>query len=211
MSNVRMRHGLFFQKMGMTRVFENNVFVPVTVLTFLRTRILETKNDRAKILVEGNFAKVRKPQKVELDKKYSITDAKKIMIREVPLYRNDGIVINQDCNLSDIINVGEYVDVSGISKGHGFTGVMKRWNFHGGRESHGASLSHRSMGSTGMRQDPGKVSKGKKMPGHYGCDNTTQQNLKVVRIIPEHNILLVSGSIPGAKKSTVLVKRAVKK
>jgi len=87
---------------------------------------------------------------------------------------------------------------------------MKRWNFSGGRASHGASLSHRSGGSTGCRQDPGKTYKNRKMAGHMGHETVTQKNLKVIRLIPEHNLILVKGSIPGPKKSVVLVKKSSK-
>jgi large subunit ribosomal protein L3 len=102
------------------------------------------------------------------------------------------------------------VDVIGVSKGRGFQGVVKRWNFSGGPASHG-SMFHRRGGSYGMCQWPGKVIKGKKMPGHFGTDRRTVQNLKVVKILPEKNLILVKGSVPGANGSTVIVRKAIKK
>lgn len=102
------------------------------------------------------------------------------------------------------------VDVIGTTKGRGFQGVVKRWNFAGGPASHG-SMFHRRGGSYGMCQWPGKVIKGKKMPGHFGTDRRTVQNLKVVKILPEKNLILVKGSVPGATGSTILVRKAIKK
>lgn len=102
------------------------------------------------------------------------------------------------------------VDVIGITKGRGFQGVVKRWNFSGGPASHG-SMFHRRGGSYGMCQWPGKILKGKKMPGQYGSERRTVQNLKVVKVLPEKNLILVKGSVPGANGSTILVRKAVKK
>lgn len=110
----------------------------------------------------------------------------------------------------DIFEAEPKVDVIGTTKGRGFQGVVKRWNFSGGPASHG-SMFHRRGGSYGMCQWPGKVIKGKKMPGHFGTDRRTVQNLRVVKVIAEKNLILVKGSVPGANGSTVLVRKAVKK
>ncbi len=110
----------------------------------------------------------------------------------------------------DIFEGEAKVDVIGESKGRGFQGVVKRWGFSGGPASHG-SMFHRRGGSYGMCQWPGEVMKGKKMPGHYGTDRRTVQNLKVVKILPEKNLILVKGSVPGATGSTVFVRKAIKK
>jgi large subunit ribosomal protein L3 len=110
----------------------------------------------------------------------------------------------------DIFEGETKVDVIGTTKGRGFQGVVKRWNFAGGPASHG-SMFHRRGGSYGMCQWPGKVIKGKKMPGHFGTDRRTVQNLKVVKLLPEKNLILVKGSIPGANGSTILVRKAIKK
>lgn len=110
----------------------------------------------------------------------------------------------------DIFDGEEKVDVIGTTKGRGFQGVVKRWNFAGGPASHG-SMFHRRGGSYGMCQWPGKVIKGKKMPGHFGTDRRTVQNLKVVKILADKNLILVKGSVPGATGSTILVRKAIKK
>lgn len=110
----------------------------------------------------------------------------------------------------DMFDGEEKVDVIGTTKGRGFQGVVKRWNFAGGPASHG-SMFHRRGGSYGMCQWPGKVIKGKKMPGHYGTDRRTVQNLKVIKILADKNLILVKGSVPGANGSTVLVRKAIKK
>lgn len=106
---------------------------------------------------------------------------------------------------------GQFVDVQGITKGKGFAGGMKRWNFGGLRASHGVSVSHRSIGSVGSAQDPGKIWKGKKMPGHLGAETVTTQNLKVVAVYPEDGLILIQGNVPGNAREWVIVNDAVKK
>ncbi len=106
---------------------------------------------------------------------------------------------------------GQLIDATGTSIGHGFSGVMKRWNFGGLRASHGVSVSHRSHGSTGQRQDPGKVFKGKKMAGHYGAERTTTQNLQVVKTDVERGLIMIKGSVPGSKGGYVMIRDAVKR
>lgn len=219
MSEPRMSHGLLLKKEGMTRIFYDKGFIPVTVLTFLKTRILEVKGKKAKILTEvtssENIKRVNKPERGSL-LKFAKNDAEKAefeqieraIIKEVDTYTE---VETGLCDLTQVLQEGQFVDIQGKSIGKGFSGVMKRWNFKGLRASHGVSVSHRSQGSTGQRQDPGRVMKGKKMAGRLGFDTTTVQNLKVVKIMPEHNIVLVKGSIPGPEKSIVFVKKAVKK
>jgi len=112
---------------------------------------------------------------------------------------------------ADHFVVGQYVDVTGTSIGNGFAGGMKRWNFRGLRASHGVSISHRSIGSTGGRQDPGKTFKNKKMPGHMGVERVTTLNLKVVQTDAERGLILVEGAVPGAKGGWITVRDAVKK
>jgi large subunit ribosomal protein L3 len=107
--------------------------------------------------------------------------------------------------------VGQKVDVQGVTKGHGFTGAMKRWNFRGLEASHGVSISHRSLGGTGGRQDPGKTFKNKKMHGHDGVDNITTQNLEVAKVDVERGLIMVRGAVPGSKGGWVMVRDAVKK
>jgi large subunit ribosomal protein L3 len=113
--------------------------------------------------------------------------------------------------VADHFVVGQYVDVTGTSIGKGFAGVMKRWNFSGHRASHGNSVTHRSHGSTGQRQDPGKVFKNKKMAGHLGDERVTTQNLKVVKTDVDRGLIMVEGAVPGAKGGWILVRDAVKK
>jgi large subunit ribosomal protein L3 len=112
---------------------------------------------------------------------------------------------------ADHFAVGQYVDVTGVTIGKGFAGPMKRWNFRGLRATHGVSVSHRSHGSTGGRQDPGKTWKNKKMAGHMGTDRVTTQNLRVVRTDPERGLILVEGAVPGHAGGWIAVRDAVKK
>lgn len=197
------KHDLYLKKEGMTRVFREDRFIPVTVLSFPKTIILENLQGKIKILVEwqGNF---NKPQ----NKLIENLPIKNGFIKEVKVYGDN---LDTQCELQSIISKGQFVDVRAASKGKGFAGPMKRWNFKGLRASHGTSLTHRSGGSTGMRQDPGKTYKGRKMAGHLGHENITQQNLEIIDVISEHGIVLIKGSVPGPKKSILLVKKAVKK
>jgi large subunit ribosomal protein L3 len=112
---------------------------------------------------------------------------------------------------ADHFVVGQFVDVTGTSKGKGFQGVIKRWNFGGGRATHGNSVSHRIPGSTGQRQDPGKVFKGKKMPGHLGDERVTTQNLKIVKTDVDRGLIMVEGAVPGSNGGWILVRDAVKR
>lgn len=199
------KHDLYLIKEGMTRVFRDNKFIPVTILSFPKTTILEKVGNKIRILVQykGFF---KKPQQKILEK-FSI-DQKKGFIKEVNAYDSD---LDNNCALQSIIDKGIFVDVRSATKGKGFAGPMKRWNFKGLRASHGTSLAHRSGGSTGMRQDPGKTYKGRKMAGHLGAENITQQNLEVIDVFAEEGIVLVKGSVPGPRDSILLVKKAVKK
>ena len=221
MSEQKMCHGLLLKKEGMTRIFYENESIPVTVLSFLKTQILEVKDKKkAKILVEVSpkekIKRISKPVKGDILKlakddahKAQLSDIKRCILKEVPLY-TDKVQLGNS-TLENILQEGQIVDIQGKSIGKGFSGVMKRWNFKGLRASHGVSLAHRSQGSTGQRQDPGKVMKGKKMAGRLGHETVTIQNLKIVRILKEHDLILVKGSVPGPKKSIVFIKRAVKR
>lgn len=193
-------------------MIKNGSFVPVTVLSFPKMTVLKKEsNQRIRILIEGKFhhcSKLDKPNKVAVEK-FGVENAKKGIIKEVNIYDNTSEIAPLEIlNVSEITK-NEIVDVSSISKGKGFCGVMKRWNFKGGRASHGNSLSHRTAGSTGQRQDPGRVHPGHKMAGRHGADLVTQQNLEVLGI--EDGIILIKGSIPGSKGTLVKIKRAVKK
>lgn len=198
------RHGVFLSKEGMTRVWEDEKkkFVPVTVLKLLDQETVLINEKQSMLFVKNVGSKINKPME-GIWKKNNISVGKKGFFRSV----------KGEPMRDSLFTVGKFVDVTGKSKGKGFAGVMKRWNFKGGRASHGASLSHRSGGSTGMRQDPGKTTKGKKMAGHLGHEQVTQQNLRVVRIEDNEGekILLLEGSVPGPRKSLVFVRDAVKK
>src|SRR6516164_1430393 len=188
-----MRSGVLAQKVGMTRLFtESGEHVPVTVLRLgagQRKVQSTTKADR------GYFAVAKVEPKRRLAEFRVDADAL------IPV----GAEIT-----ADHFVVGQYVDVTGTSTGKGFAGPMKRWNFAGLRATHGVSLSHRSHGSTGGRQDPGKTFKNKKMAGHMGDRQRTQQNLEVVRTDVERGLIFVKGSVPGAKNSWLMVRDAVK-
>jgi large subunit ribosomal protein L3 len=130
---------------------------------------------------------------------------------EIRLGENEGADLQPGAEISvNVFDGVKAVDVSGVSKGKGFAGVVKRWHFGGGRASHGNSLSHRAPGSIGQRQDPGRVFKGKKMAGHLGADHCTSLNLDLVKIDMERNLLLVKGAVPGATNGDVIVRPTVK-
>lgn len=210
-----MRSGLIAQKMGMSRVFtDDGRHVPVTVLKVdccqvVATRRTETHGYTAVQLGVG-AAKVKNVSKA-MRGHYAAAkvEPKKKMVE---------FVVSEDC-LLDVgaeISVehfvpGQFVDVAGTTIGKGFAGGMKRHNFRGLEASHGVSVSHRSLGSTGQCQDPGKVFKGKKMAGHMGDVRATQQNLQIVSTDAERGLILVRGAIPGSEGGWVLVSDAVKK
>lgn len=210
-----MRTGLLAKKVGMTRVFDQDGrHVPVTVLhteacqvTQVRTR--ETDKYTAVQLGMGNqkASRVNKPQSGHFAK--AKVEPKKT-VAEFRVSADNLLEVGAEVK-ADVFTEGQFVDVCGITIGKGFAGVMKRHNFGGLRASHGVSISHRAHGSTGQCQEPGRVFKGKKMAGQMGNVRRTQQNLKVVKVDAERGLLLVKGSIPGAKGSVVRVTDAIKK
>jgi large subunit ribosomal protein L3 len=209
-----MRTGVIAKKMGMTRLFqEDGRHVPVTVLALENVQVIARKNadDDGYVAVQlgagtAKAKNVAKPQRGHFGK------------AEVePKARVAEFVVAEDALLdvgaeitADHFVAGQYVDIQGSTQGKGFQGGMKRWGFGGLRATHGVSLSHRSLGSTGQRQDPGRVFKNKKMAGHMGAKNRTQQNLEIVRTDVERGLLFVKGSVPGHKGGWLLVKDAVK-
>ena len=206
--------GLIGKKLGMTReFFDSGMSVPVTVLKIEKGRILDifTKENRGYDAVRIGFgniktSKLTKAMKGVFAKKS--TEAKKILKE----YRVDNVADFKEGNEIglEVLKDKNFVDVTSKTIGKGFAGVMKRHNFSGLRASHGVSVSHRSHGSTGQRQDPGKVFKGKKMAGHMGNKIRTMQNLEIIKSDIDNNLLFVKGSIPGSKNCEVLVKKAVK-
>ena len=200
--------------MGMTREFLNSgKSVPVTVVKLEKGRIINLidKTKRGYDAVQVGFgniknSKLKKSEKGYFSKKQ--TEPKKILkefrVNDLTSYKEGneiGLEIFKDV---------KYVDVRSKTIGKGFAGVMKRHNFGGLRASHGVSISHRSHGSTGQRQDPGKVFKGKKMAGHVGNKIRTIQNIEIIKSDLENNLLFLKGSIPGSKNSSILIKKSVK-
>ncbi len=227
-----MRTGVLAKKIGMTRVFAaDGAHVPVTVLSLEGCQVIGVKKNEVREVavtkkgeqvgtrqandgytavvlaagarkakniskaVRGVFAKASVEPKAVI-REFRVSDD---MLLEV------GAVISADHFVS-----GQKVDISGLTKGKGFAGAMKRWNFGGLEASHGVSVSHRSHGSTGQRQDPGRTFKGKKMAGHLGVERVTTQNLEIVRTDASRGLILVKGAVPGADNGWVEVRDAVK-
>ena len=206
--------GLLGTKLGMTREFvESGQSVPVTVIKVEKARVLDIINNekRGYSAIKVGFFKIKNSKITKQMKGYFAkknTEPKKIL-REFRVEKTEEFKEGNEFGL-EILKDKKFVDVRSKTIGKGFAGVMKRWNFGGLRASHGVSVSHRSHGSTGQRQDPGKVFKGKKMAGHMGDKLRTMLNLEVVKSDLENNLLYLKGSIPGSKNSTVLLRESVK-
>ena len=206
--------GLIGTKIGMTREFmESGQSVPVTVIKVEKGRVLDviTKEKRGYNAVKVGFFKLKNSKLTKQMKGYFAkknTEPKKIL-KEFRVDNNEQYKEGNELGI-EIFKDKKFLDVRSKTIGKGFAGVMKRWNFGGLRASHGVSVSHRSHGSTGQRQDPGKVFKGKKMAGHMGDKIRTMLNLEVVRSDLENNLLYLKGSIPGSKNSTVFLRESVK-
>ena len=210
-----MRSGVIAQKVGMMRVFTDaGEHVPVTVLKLAGCQVVghrtKDKNGYVSLQLGAGSRKVKNVSKAE---RGHFAVAKVEPKRKVVEFRvSDDAVLPVGAEITaDHFVVGQFVDVTGTSTGKGFAGGMKRWNFGGLRASHGVSISHRSIGSTGGRQDPGKTFKNKKMPGHMGVERVTTLNLKVVQTDVERGLLLVEGAVPGVKGGWITVRDAVKK
>jgi large subunit ribosomal protein L3 len=209
-----MRTGVIAKKMGMTRLFqEDGRHVPVTVLALDNVQVIARKDADSDgyvaVQLGAGTAKaknVAKPQRGHFGKAEVEPKARVAEFRVA-----EDAVLDVGAELTaDHFVTGQLVDIQGVTQGKGFAGGMKRWGFGGLRATHGVSLSHRSLGSTGQRQDPGRVYKNKKMAGHMGAKNRTQQNLEVVRTDVERGLIFVKGSVPGHKGGWLLVKDAVK-
>ena len=206
--------GLLGTKIGMTREFlTNGQSVPVTVIKVEKGRVLDviSKESRGYSAIKVGFFSVKNSKLTNQMKGYFTkkkTEPRKIL-KEFRLENTEEFKEGNEVGL-EILNDIKFVDVRSKTIGKGFAGVMKRWNFGGLRASHGVSVSHRSHGSTGQRQDPGKVFKGKKMAGHMGDKFRTMLNLEIVKSDLENNLLYLKGSIPGSKNSTILVRQSVK-
>ena len=206
--------GLIGTKIGMTREFmDSGQSVPVTVIKVEKGRVLDiiTKDKRGYNAVKVGFfkqknSKINKQMKRYFAKKN--TEPKKIL-KEFRTNNVDQFKEGNELGL-EIFKDKKFLDVRSKTIGKGFAGVMKRWNFGGLRASHGVSVSHRSHGSTGQRQDPGKVFKGKKMAGHMGDKLRTMLNLEIIKSDVENNLIYLRGSIPGSKNSTVFLRESIK-
>ncbi len=209
-----MRLGLLGTKLGMTREFiQSGQSVPVTVIKIEKGRVLDviTKETRGYSAVKVGFFKVKNSKLTKQMKGYFTkkkTEPKKVL-KEFRLDKLEGFKEGNEFGL-EIFKDKKFVDVKSETIGKGFAGVMKRYNFAGLRASHGVSVSHRSHGSTGQRQDPGKVFKGKKMAGHMGSKNRTILNLEIVKSDIENNLIYIKGSIPGSRNTKVLVQESIK-
>ncbi|MFL2852321.1 MAG: 50S ribosomal protein L3 [Candidatus Pelagibacter sp.] len=206
--------GLIGTKIGMTREFlKSGQSVPVTVIKVEKGRVLDviTKEKRGYNAVKLGFFKLKNSKLTKQMKGYFAkknTEPKKIL-KEFRVDQSDQYKEGNELGL-EIFKDKKFIDIRSKTIGKGFAGVMKRWNFGGLRASHGVSVSHRSHGSTGQRQDPGKVFKGKKMAGHMGDKLRTMLNLEVVKSDLENSLLYLRGSIPGSKNSTVLIRESIK-
>jgi large subunit ribosomal protein L3 len=210
-----MRSGVVAQKMGMTRLFtETGEHVPVTVLRLAQCQVVahRTKDKNGYVALQLGAGERPTNNMIKADRGY-FAKAKVEPRRKLAEFRvSEDAMIPVGAEITaDHFVIGQFVDVCGTSIGKGFAGGMKRWNFGGLRASHGVSISHRSIGSTGGRQDPGKTFKNKKMPGHLGTDQVTTLNLKVVQTDVERGLILVEGAVPGAKGGWITVRDAVKK
>jgi large subunit ribosomal protein L3 len=210
-----MRTGVIAKKLGMTRLFkEDGTHVPVTVLHLDEVRVVAARNveNDGYAAVQLGIGKA-KPKNVSKAQKGHFAKAKVEPSQKLVEFRvaNDAVLEPGAALSAAHFTVGQFVDVAGITKGKGFAGGMKRWNFAGLEASHGVSISHRSLGSTGNRQDPGKTFKNKKMAGHLGQERVTTLNLKVEGVDLERNLVLLHGAVPGSKGGYVLVRDAVKK
>lgn len=210
-----MRSGVIAQKVGMTRIYTDaGVNVPVTVLRMENVQVVSQrtneKNGYTAVQLGAGKAKVKNVSK-SMRGHYAVAKVEpKRKLAEFRVSEDNMIDVGAQLSAEHFVE-GQKVDVTGTSVGKGFAGAMKRHNFGGLRASHGVSVSHRSHGSTGQCQDPGKVFKGKKMAGHMGSTRVTTQNLEVVKTDVERGLLMIKGSVPGSKGSWIMVRDAIKK
>jgi large subunit ribosomal protein L3 len=210
-----MRSGVIAQKVGMTRVFTDaGVHVPVTVLRLANCQVVahrtKDKNGYVALQLGSGTRKVKNVTKAERGNFALAKVEPKRSVAEFRVSEDALIPVGAEITADHFVP-GQYVDVTGTSIGKGYAGGMKRWNFGGLRASHGVSISHRSIGSTGGRQDPGKTFKNKKMPGQLGGERVTTLNIKVVQTDVERGLILLEGAVPGAKGGWITVRDAVKK
>lgn len=209
-----MRTGVIAKKLGMSRVYtEDGDHVPVTVMQIDGCQVVgrrtPEKNGYAAVQLGAGRKKAKRATKAERGQFAAANVEPKAKVAEFRVSEDNLVDVGAELS-ADHFLAGQKVDVTGTSIGKGFAGAMKRWNFRGLRASHGVSVSHRSHGSTGQNQDPGKVFKGKKMAGHLGAERVTTQNLEVVRTDAERGLILLKGAVPGPKGGWVLIRDAAK-
>jgi large subunit ribosomal protein L3 len=208
-----MKKAILGKKLGMTQIFdENGKIVPVTVIEAGPCVVIQKKTAEKDgyDAIQLGFADIReklvnKPLKGHFAKAGA---ALKRFVREVKIEDISVYEVGQEIK-ADLFAAGEKIDVSGISKGKGFQGTIKRWNAHRGPMSHGSKF-HRAVGSMGASSDPSRTFKNKRMPGHMGNVNTTVLNLQVAKVMPEKNIILIKGGVPGPNKGFVVIRNTVK-
>ena len=210
-----MRTGVIAKKLGMTRFFdEAGNHVPVTVLQLEGCQVIDHRTDErdgyTAIQLGAGSKKVKNTSQAERGHFAKAEVEPKRVVAEFRVAKEDLIDIGAEITADHFV-VGQRVDIQGTTVGKGFAGAIKRWNFGGLRATHGVSVSHRSHGSTGQRQDPGKVFKGKKMAGHLGQETVTTQNILVWRIDTDRGLIMVKGAVPGTEGTYVKVRDAVKK
>ena len=210
-----LRSGVIAKKVGMTRLFqEDGRQIPVTVLQLESLQVVAQrtaeKDGYTAVQLGAGTAKAKRTSAAMRGHFAAAKVEPKRKVAEFRVAEENLIPVGEEIIASHYFE-GQFVDVSGTSIGKGFAGAMKRWNFGGLRATHGVSISHRSHGSTGQCQDPGKVFKGKKMAGHMGNTRVTTQNLQVVSVDVERGLLMIKGAVPGSKGSWVTLKDAVKK
>jgi large subunit ribosomal protein L3 len=209
-----MVNGIIGRKVGMTQIFEDTgIVIPVTVIEVGPCPIVQVKTQERDgyQAVQLGFGK-RKENKFNSPKRGHFAKAEVSPTQVLREFRVDSL---DDVSVGDTVDAslfseGELVDVTGTSKGHGFTGVVKRWGFAGGRKSHGGEQDLRRAGSIGASATPSRVFKGKKMPGRYGAKRHTVQNLRVIQADAERNLLVVKGAIPGPPNGLLLIRKAIK-
>lgn len=210
-----MRSGVIAKKLGMTRLFmEDGRQVPVTVLQMEKVQVVAQRTAErdgyTAVQLGAGAAKAKRTTQPMRGHFAKANVEPKRKVAEFRVAPENLIEVGEEIT-ADHYFAGQFVDVAGTSIGKGFAGAMKRWNFGGLRASHGVSISHRSHGSTGMCQDPGKVFKGKKMAGHLGSARITVQNLQVVRTDADRGLIMVKGAVPGSRGGWVTIRDAVKK
>ena len=210
-----MRSGLIARKLGMTRIYtEEGAQVPVTVLKVDNVHVVAHKTTEkdgySAVQLGSGTPKIKRLTKAERGHFAKAKVEPKRKLQEFRVPADMTMPVGSEVTADHFV-AGQFVDVTGTTKGKGFAGGMKRWNFGGLRATHGVSVSHRSIGSTGNRQDPGKVFKNKKMPGHLGVETVTTQNVQVVKTDADRGLILLKGSVPGVRGGWVSLRDAVKR